>query len=46
MPNIPFWLVVIAAILIVYGRMTTRNPVAIAGFVVLPLAGLLALLTR
>ena len=38
MPNIAFLLAVVAAILIVYGRMARRNRVAIAGFAALALA--------
>ena len=46
MPSIPFSLVVAAAILVVVGRLTHRNPVAIAGFAVLAVAAILALATR
>jgi hypothetical protein len=44
MPSFAFMLAVVAAILIVYGRMARRNRVAIAGFAALALAGLLVLL--
>jgi len=46
MPNIALWLAVVAAILIVYGRMARRNRVAIGGFAVLALAAVVYLLTR
>ncbi len=44
MPNFAFLLAVVAAILIVYGRVRKRWPVAILGFALLALAGLLVLL--
>ncbi|HEY5276260.1 MAG TPA: hypothetical protein VIK38_06945, partial [Coriobacteriia bacterium] len=46
MPNIAFLLAVVAAILIVYGRMARRNRVAIGGFAALALAAVVYLLTR
>lgn len=46
MPNFAFLLVVIAAILIIYGRMGRRNWVAIAGYATLALAAVVYLLTR
>jgi hypothetical protein len=46
MPNFAFLLAVVAAILIVYGRMGRRNRVAIAGFAALALAAVVYLLTR
>ena len=46
MPNIAFLLAVVAAILIVYGRMTRRNRVAIAGFAALALGAVVYLLAR
>ena len=44
MPNFAFLLAVVAAILIVYGRVSKRWPIAIFGFVLLALAGLIVLL--
>ena len=44
MPNFAFLLAVVAAILIVYGRVRKRWPVAILGFVLLAVAGLLVLI--
>ena len=44
MPNFAFLLAVVAAILIVYGRVSKRWPIAILGFALLALAGLLVLL--
>jgi hypothetical protein len=46
MPNFAFLLAVVAAILIVYGRMARRNRVAIGGFAALALAAVVYLLTR
>ncbi len=46
MPDMPFWLAIVAAILIVVGRMTRKNRVAIVGFAVLAVAGLLVVLAR
>ncbi len=47
MPHqLPLILALTAAALIVYGRVRKRWPVAIAGFVLLALAGLLVLLAR
>ena len=46
MPNIAFSLAVVAAILIVYGRMARQNWVAIGGFAALALAAVVYLLTR
>ncbi len=46
MPNVAFLLVVVAAILIVYGRVARRNRVAIAGYAALALAAVVYLLTR
>ena len=48
MPNFAFLLAVVAAILIVYGRVARRNRVAIAGFaaLALALAAVVYLLTR
>ena len=46
MPNFAFLLAVVAAILIVYGRMARRNRVAISGFAVLAVAAVAYLLTR
>jgi len=44
MPRLPLILAIVAAILIVSGRLGRRWPVAIAGFGLLALAGLLVLL--
>jgi hypothetical protein len=44
MPNFAFLLAVVAAILIVYGRVRKRWPIAIFGFALLAVAGLLVLL--
>lgn len=44
LPHLPFLIVLVAAVLIVAGRAGKRLPVAIAGFVLLALAGLLVLL--
>ncbi len=44
MPNFAFLLAVVAAILIVYGRVRKRWPVAILGFTLLAITGLLVLL--
>jgi hypothetical protein len=44
MPSFAFTMAVVAAILIVFGRVRKRWPVAVAGFVLLALAGLLVLL--
>ena len=44
MPSFAFLLAVVAAILITYGRLRKRWRVAVAGFVLLALAGLLVLL--
>ena len=44
LPHLPFLIVVVAAVLIVFGRVRRRTPVAIAGFVLLALAALLVLL--
>lgn len=44
MPRLPLILAIIAALLIAGGRLGKRRPVAIAGFVMLALAGLLVLL--
>ena len=41
-PHLPFIAAVVAAVLIVVGRVGRRAPVAIAGFVLLALAALLA----
>ena len=46
MPNLAFVLAVVAAIFIVYGRVRNRWPIAILGFTLLALAGLLVLLGR
>jgi hypothetical protein len=46
MPNFAFALAVVAAILIVYGRVRKRWPVAILGFALLALAALLYFLAR
>lgn len=43
MPRLPLILAIIAALLIAGGRLGKRRPVAIAGFVMLALAGLLVL---
>jgi hypothetical protein len=43
MPHLPLIIAVIAALLIAGGRLGRRWPVAIAGFVLLGLAGLLVL---
>ncbi len=44
MPRLPLILAIVSAILIVVGRLGKRWPVAIAGFVLLALAGLLVVL--
>jgi hypothetical protein len=44
MPRLPLILAIVSAILIVVGRLGKRWPVAIAGFVLLAVAGLLVLL--
>ena len=44
MPNLPVVLAIVSAILIVVGRLSGRWPVAIAGFVLLAVGGLLVLL--
>ena len=44
MPHLPLIIAVAAAILIVVGRVGRRLPVAIAGFALLAVAGLLVLL--
>jgi len=44
MPNFAFLLAVVAAIFIVYGRVSKRWPIAILGFTLLAVAGLLVLL--
>ena len=44
MPNFALLLAVVAAILIVYGRVRKRWPIAIFGFALLAAAGLLVLL--
>ena len=44
LPHLPFLIVVVAAVLIVFGRVRRRTAVAIAGFVLLALAALLVLL--
>lgn len=44
MPSFAFLLAVVAAILIIYGRVRKRWPIAILGFALLALAGLLVLL--
>jgi hypothetical protein len=46
MPNFAFLLAVVAAVLIVYGRVRKRWPVAILGFALLALAALAYLLAR
>jgi len=46
MPNFAFLLAVVAAILIVYGRVRKRWPIAILGFALLALAALLYFLAR
>ncbi len=44
LPHLPFLIVVVAAVLIVVGRVLKRNRVAIGGFALLALAALLVLL--
>jgi hypothetical protein len=44
MPHLPFLVVVVAAVLIVAGRLYRRLPVVITGFVLLALAALLVVL--
>jgi hypothetical protein len=44
MPRLPLILAIISAILIVVGRLGKRWPVAIAGFILLAVAGLLVVL--
>lgn len=44
MPRLPLILAIVSAVLIVVGRLGKRWPVAIAGFVLLALAGLLVVL--
>ena len=44
MPRLPLILAIVSAILIVVGRLGKRWPVAIAGFVLLAVAGLLVVL--
>jgi hypothetical protein len=44
MPHLPFIVVLVAAVLIVFGRATKRNRVAIVGFPLLVLAALLVLI--
>lgn len=44
MPRLPLILAIVSAVLIVVGRLGKRWPVAIAGFVLLAVAGLLVLL--
>ena len=46
MPNIALLLAVVAAIVIVYGRVRKRWPVAILGFALLALAALVYFLAR
>lgn len=46
MPQLPLILVMIAALLIVGGRIERRWPVAVAGYVLLVVAGLVVLLLR
>jgi len=42
--QVPLILVITAAIIIVYGRVSKRWPIAILGFVLLALAGLIVVL--
>ena len=44
MPRLPLILAIVSAILIVVGRLGKRWPVAIAGFALLAVAGLLVVL--
>ena len=44
MPRLPLILAIVSAILIVVGRLGKRWPVAIAGFILLAVAGLLVVL--
>ncbi len=44
LPHLPFIIVLVAAALIVVGRVGKRMPVAIGGFLLLALAALLVLL--
>ena len=46
MPQLPLILVIIAALLIVGGRTGRRWPVAVAGYVLLVVAGLVVLVLR